>query len=56
MEVQNQGVKGETFIHTGRRVEMGSWDGKDVWQGSGWKTRWAETATGGPGGATFACR
>ena len=44
---ENQGVKEETFISTGRRVEMGSWGREDAWQGDrpgrqvgNWKTRW----------------
>ena len=37
----NQGVKEETFIQTGRRggSEMGSQGGEDLWQGSRWRTR-----------------
>ena len=38
MKSNNQGVKEETFIHTGRRG-AGSLGREDAQQGSGWRTR-----------------
>ena len=35
----NQGVKEETFIQTGRRGGDGQLGGKNLWQGGSWRTR-----------------
>ena len=35
----NQGVKEETFIQTGRRGGDGQMSGDDSWQGGGWQTQ-----------------
>ena len=37
-------------------LEMGSWGGEDVQQGSNWRTWASEVVAGGVGGPTFACR
>ena len=60
----NQGVKEETFIQTGRRGRDRQVDGEDSQQGSRGRTgvdkmvagRPSEAADCGLGGPTFACR
>ena len=47
----NQGVKEETFIQTGRRVGDGQLGGEDLWQGSGCRTGAGKAAAGGSGEA-----
>ena len=49
----NQGVKEETFIHTGRRGRDRQLGGEEVWQGCGWCTGVDEVEAGGAGGPTF---
>ena len=52
----NQAVKVETFIQTGRKGEMCSWGGEDYQQGHGWRTWAGEVAAGRARGPTFSCR
>ena len=60
----NQGVKEETFIQTGRRGRDAQPGREDSWQGGGWRTgegkatagRTGEAAAGGAGGPTFTHR
>ena len=40
MEVQQQGIKEETFIQTGRRVRDGQLGRQDSQQGSDWWAKW----------------
>ena len=46
----NQGVKEETFIQTGRKGR------DDSQQGRVWRTGEGKVVAGGVGGPTFACR
>ena len=60
----NQGVKEETFIQTGRRGGDGHMGREDLWQGGGWRTRAGKVVAGrldeavacGLGGPTLECR
>ena len=52
----NQGVKEETFIQTGRRGGDRQRGGEDTRQGSSWRTGVSEVVTGRAGSPPFVCR
>ena len=52
----NQGVKEEAFIQTGRRGGDRQPGGEDLQQSGGWRTGPSETAAGRANDPTFACR
>ena len=54
MEVDNQEVKEETFIQSGRRGGDGQPGGEESWQGSSWRTGVGKMAAVGLGEALLA--